>query len=557
MKTLLRIVLGLCLCGALPPSSFAQCIIDPQDRLYQLITVWEEKGYVSRLPLLRPYPINLTEKILATVIAKGDPVEVAIAQDYLDRLKTERDRTAPDKLLPSPFGLKLGNSFWTTFDELIYDLRPTITVQGAFFEIFSFSGFATMGFQLGNGDPAPFYTRISDEGKSGGGAALVGGMSFDGRNLGLGAIFLGTEDLYMQAGIMRSSFGPFYDHGIILGPHCPGAGHISFTWNTGWLTVTSILLIVNPLYVENEDSGLKTLTSSYNTDPSHTHTLSYEKYVALHTFTFYPFDWWNFGIIEAVVFGGRFNPAYLFPLQHMPYTQLLFGDQDSSYLGIFNRFTLPGNFRLDVMFYLDDFNFNKFVGGEGTLFDLNSGQNKFALQAGLTWTPRIERLRRISFDYTMITPFTFTHNSTAVVNYLNYTHDDSGIGSILQPNSDQLYLSIFMQPASFLCLDFFSRFIRHGDPSEGYAGAGMGDYWDDGRDNTGTVYFFGPMQFLTQSILEKIFQVGLSAEFRIKLGFGVLMLGAGYTFEYGWDRNLVSGNDGARHYINLKMGIDL
>jgi hypothetical protein len=158
----------------------------------------------------------------------------------------------------------------------------------------------------------------------------------------------------------------------------------------------------------------------------------------------------------------------------------------------------------------------------------------------------------------MITPYTFTHNSTAVVNYLNYTHDDTGIGSILQPNSDQMYLSVFLQPVSIVDINFFSRFIRHGNPSDGYVtDGGGGDYWDDGRESDGTVMFYGPMRFLTQSVLEMILQIGLYAEIRIRLGFGVLTLGAGYTFEYGWNRNLVPGDDGVKNYITLKASLEL
>jgi hypothetical protein len=259
------------------------------------------------------------------------------------------------------------------------------------------------------------------------------------------------------------------------------------------------------------------------------------------------------------VFGGRFNPAYLFPLQHLPYTQLLFGDHDNSVLGFFSRFRLPLDLHLDFMFYLDDFNFNKFIGGNGQLFDLNSGQNKFALQAGLSWTPDTVVLRRLSFDYTMITPYTFTQNSTAVVNYLNYVQEDTGIGSILQPNSDQFYLQAQFQPASFLAVDCFSRFTRHGIASAGVPGlTGDVSYWDDGRDQNGNATYFvdQPLRFLTQDVLEMILQFGVKAEVQIRLGFALLDLGIGYIFEYGWNRNLTAYNDGAKNYINLKLGIE-
>ncbi|MBN2353629.1 MAG: hypothetical protein JXD23_13740 [Spirochaetales bacterium] len=546
-------IVGLFLCSS--TGIFAQLVIDPQDGLYEHITVWESKGYVMSLPLLRPYPINLLIKILKVVAEKGDDVEREIAQRYLDGLRTELTKTAPDKLLPSPFGVRIGNGFWTDFEHYLYDCRPFVTAQGSY-GILSFSGLATIGFQLSNGYPAPAYTQISDEAQSGGGSAVIGGVDFQGRNIGLGGVFVGTENIWLQAGIFRSSIGPFFDNGVVLGPQCPGAGHISYTWNIDWFKFTSILLIVNPAFVEDPATGLKTPISTINT-PGSSHTLSFEKYIVLHSYTFHPFDCWTFGILQSIVFGGGFNPAYLFPLQHLPFTSLLFGEHDSSYLGFYSSLKLPLGLRFDFMFYLDDFNFNKFIGGDGTFFDLNSGQNKFALQAGLSWTPRIQGLRRVSFDYTMITPYTFTQDSTAVVNYLNYVHEDSGIGTILQPNSDRLNLTVALQPAPWLSIDCFSRFIRHGNASEGVPGLnGNGDYWDDGRDENGVVYFYGPMRFLTQSVLEMILQIGLSAKFQIRLGFALLDLGVGYVFEYGWNRNLVAYNDGAKHYVNLKVGIE-
>jgi hypothetical protein len=540
----------------IPTGLFAQLVIDPQDRMYELITVWEEKGYVKSLPLLRPYPINILKQVLASVVEKGDQSEKEIAQHYLDRLQTELTKTSPDKLLPSPFGVLFNNSFWTDFNNYLYDVRPFVTAQGSFGDILSFSGLATIGFQIASGNPAPAYTQISDDGKSGGGSANIGGVNLEGKNVGAGVIFVGTKEIYLQAGILRSTFGPFYDHGVVLGPQAPAAGNISFTWNEDWIKVTSVLLILTPTLVEDPVTGSAVPISTENV-PGGPYTLDLEKYLAMHTFSFFPFDWWSFGIIETIVFGGRFNPAYLFPLQHLPYTQLLFGDHDNSILGFYSRFRLPLDLRLDFMFYLDDFNFNKFIGGEGQLFDLNSGQNKFALQVGLTWTPDTEVLRRISFDYTMITPYTFTQNSTAVVNYLNYVQEDTGLGSILQPNSDQLYLQVLMQPVSFLSVDFFSRFTRHGNASEGVPGlSGNGDYWDDGRLPDGTVTFYGPMRFLTQSVLEMILQFGIKAELQIRLGFAILDLGVGYTFEYGWNRGLVAYNDGIKNYVNLKLGIE-
>ena len=108
----------------------------------------------------------------------------------------------------------------------------------------------------------------------------------------------------------------------------------------------------------------------------------------LHSVSFYPFQWMSFGFLQTILGGAVFHPAHLIPFQHTFFTQQLYGDFDSSFLGLYTQLSLPQSFRIKLVFYVDDWDaFSSASKQEGTGFNLNSAQNKFALQVGLSWSP--------------------------------------------------------------------------------------------------------------------------------------------------------------------------
>ncbi|RPJ08612.1 MAG: hypothetical protein EHM28_03815 [Spirochaetaceae bacterium] len=563
--------------------AFSQVIADPTEKIYEYITIWEGKGYVNNLPLLRPYPHTLLKQILENVIQKGDQTERELAQSWYDELfYTFQKKSRPGRLLPTPFGIRFINDLWFDTDDYLYATMLNLQFQDQVTDWFSYSGFMATGFKLFEGYPEPVYTRIEDDSISGGSNFNIGELEANGMNNSKTMIFFGNQDLYLQAGISRSVFGPFWDNSGIIGSHAPSTGHISFTWNPGWGCFTSVLLPLHPKYYEsNMDPGDPFYDGNNGTtQPIPSSFEPVEKYLILHSWSFRIADWFTFTLLQSVVFGERFVWAYLFPLQHLTYTQLLMGDVDSSYIGVITEFDLPANIDLDLMLYIDDFNMDKFMGGDGALFDINSGQNKVAFQAGLTWTPGpdvatvgteaesgekiqgAEVFRKISISYFMVTPYTYTHNGSteAATPYLSYTHEGVGLGTILPPNSDKIALTAFLQPTSWCDIQLFSYFMRHGNASEDVAGleaTSNGSYWDDGRDWDGTVSFYGSSRFMAQDVIEKILQIGFYTDFRFNPGFGKLLLGIGYTFEYGWDRGLNPGDNGARNIFSFTVGIEL
>jgi len=530
--------------------SFAQLASDPNDKLYTWISIWEEKGYVSNLPLLRPYPIQLLKEILLRVVEVGTSEEKLRAEKYLKTLDVSVGDPIPDRSLPGVVSFSVENSFYTKFDSLREDLMVYAIIQGRLGDIFSFSGKGGWGGMVQTeGFYPPEWLQITNEAETGGGKAEAGDLTFWSENLGVGTITIGTPELYFQAGLNRASFGPFFENGAVIGPQAPAAGHFSFTYLSPWVRISSVMLILHPTQYEKPDSELAG-------DPDYfaigSISRSWENYLIVHSYTFTPASWFELGIVQTVLLGHSANPVFALPFVHTFFAQMIYGDDNSSLVGLFARIRLPLDLQLKFMLYVDDFSANTFLGLDGSshLFSLDSSQNKAALQTGLVWTPHFDFIWRLSLDYLIVTPYTYTHCAN-YNNKLSYTHKGVGVGTILQPNSDQLTLSSFLQPASWLDVLFTVRYARHGNASEAFSGyGGDGSYYDDGYMD-GEALFICPMLFLNQEVLEHVLQVGLDLEFDFRLGGSEFELGIGYLFEFVKNKALEKDRDEINHFLKI------
>jgi hypothetical protein len=540
-----RICIFFCMLLFISGPLTAQLVSDPNDTLYTWLSIWEEKGYLTHLPPLRPYPIQLVKELLQQVQQEGNEAEAELAEYYLQRIDVRLGDKIPDRSMPAPLNFALENQTWTTFDEHRNDALATLFLQGSICDLVSFSGRVSWGGSMeSDGFYGPEWMNIIDESKSGGGNEMIFGMKAWAKNLGVGSMTIGSSDIYFQAGLMRSSFGPFFENGVVIGPQCPAAGHFSFNYIADWITVSSVMLVLQPMYKSNIYEA-----ENFNE--------AYEKYLVIHSYSFNPWDWFEFGILQSVVFGGRFNPAYLVPFAHLFFLQQIYGDDDSSLLGLYLKFNLPFNIQLKFMGYLDDFNTDTFFGTDGRsgLFSLDNAQNKAALQIGLSWSPGIELLKRVRIDYIMVTPYTYTHYNVATEHILSYTHLGEGIGTILEPNSDQITVSAFFEFAPWFTSELKGRFARHGNASDGYT-IGDGSYYDTGFDGGGPT-FIAPARFLTQDVIEHVFQLGCDLDFVFGLEWGELSCGLGYLFEYVVHKDLVPGSNEFNHFVKLFLKLTL
>ena len=538
---ILLVLAGLCMFCSF--NIFGQFTADPNDRLYRFLSLWEDKGYINKVPPVRPYPPQLLKRLLTEVQRAGQRHDRKVAEQYLRSLFPHDQGEDRDRLLKGALHPSFVAESMTETEDIYWKLAAHIDTLGSIGSYVAFTG--NFAYSLIDDPGEGFYPErmnILNESRSGGGVLELGSREIDMSQLGLFGLHFGNDWIYFQAGLMRTSFGPFYDNGAVLGPQAPAAGHFSFSFQaTDWLTISSVYLELAAEYREDKETGSKTGIGKV-----------VNKYLVLHSLVFYPFDWWTLGVVQTVVAGNRFNPVYLIPIQHMFYTQQLWGDEDSSFLGLFNEFSLPHDFGIDIMFYVDDwdaFGGTSDSGEKG--INLNSAQNKFALQIGLSWSPSYRILRRVSLDYLMITPYTYTHSAHRSVDFLSYTHAGENLGSILDPNSDQITLTVFLTPTEWLDMDLWGRFIRHGNASEDYP-TGDGTIFDDGYTSTGEVTFFGPSRFLTQDTLEMVLQLGLNLDFRFpqRLWFEV-----GYMIEQVWNRGFNSGENELNNFLSFGVGV--
>jgi hypothetical protein len=525
-------------------AAWAQLVADPKDTLYTWISIWEERGYIKNLPLLRPYPIQLVKDILRKVKEHGSQADAALADLYLQRINVTIGDHIPDRSLLAPLSLSIENTFWTKFDSFRDDALANVVLQSTLGDLVSFSGSMSWGGMVqSDGFYGPEWLSISDESESGGGNASIAGMQVWAKNLGVGGIAFGSADAYFQAGLMRSSFGPFFENGAIIGPQCPAAGNFSFNYTADWIKISSVMLIVHPLFYRDPND----LPGDFTLLPLG--SKSYENYLIIHSYTLTPLDWLEFGLVQTVECGGSLNPVFIIPLVNLFFAQQLYGNDNTSLIGLFAKIKLPFSFQFKFMLYVDDFNTDTFFGKNGAgLFSLDNAQDKVALQAGIVWTPEIDILERISLDYLMVTPYTYTHNA-GYGNRLSYTHQGVGIGTILEPNSDQITLNAFLHPLSWCDIVVTGRFARHGNASEDEGYGGDGSYYDDGYNGSAT--FIAPARFLTQNVIEYVLQLGCDINFTFGLGWSELQIGIGYMFEYVRNKNLLPGNEQYNHFVNI------
>ena len=85
------------------------------------------------------------------------------------------------------------------------------------------------------------------------------------------------------------------------------------------------------------------------------------------------------------------------------YQTLVQGDKSNSHIGLYGSLYLHGYLTWNLIFYADDLHFNDIVN-----FNCNT-RWKFVLQSALSWSPVGRIFKDLGLEYTMVTPYTYTH----------------------------------------------------------------------------------------------------------------------------------------------------
>ncbi len=530
-STLLLVV--LLVVGIAP--AFAQLAADPNDRLYTDLEIWMDRGLTSNLPSLRPYPVQVVKKVLADVAAKGTDADKKLAAWYLSKI----DGTSNIHGVASTLGrASLGGIGRDWYAEL--GLQATL--QGSLDPLLTYSA-KIGGLLVGPGSTVlPEYQRsttdyVDDVSNS----AFAFGLTPKVAMLGGGAF--GTDSMYLQAGVFRASYGPFWGDNVVLSPTAPQSGQISFVLNRPEVSISFLFMEVSP------------------TDMNGNGGATYGKFVSLGSIEVSPFDWLTLGVFDTVVWGQRFEPLYLLPVVNF-YTEGMAGYPDNAFIGLSGQVRFPQSVKADVVLYVDD------MGTQWSHLDFNF-MLLAALQAGVTWTPNLPYLTRLRVTNTLITPYTYSHQPYSTgdtLNYLNYTNQGQNMGPSLQPNSYRLEVEALVRPMDWLDVTGFGRFILHGNASSGFNivnSPGDGSVFDNGIDSTGYTYAPIPARdgltytrFLSQSVLEKVIQAGFETKAYLDAPVGEIQLSFTYTLEVVLNGSVagdgpVDGNNMFNHYIGI------
>jgi len=559
-------IIFLFILAAFTASLGAQTVHDPNNQLYKDIDRWVVQGYVNDfLPMIRPYPIKLIEKILDEVIEKGNNAEQETAERYRSILITNSKILNPGisasvqgneddyHIIISPYVeglLSVKNLFSVSFNFTVNALS-----QGLDGEMYNIPG-----------KTSQFPDLVND-------TANIG--SYKVLNNWTNLVAIGSDSLYFQAGLSRTSFGPFFDNGIIVGPQAPRAGHFSLVY---WDPLWSFEVLFQTL-IATDDYGLGRFAG---------------KYSVIHALNFRPFKNLELGAVQTIIYGERFDPLYLVPFSFLFQTQTAnSGYLDNALIGLNFRWRAINSFLVKGQVYIDDFSFNGLLQGKPDF--------KASGIIGVSWSPLSGILSKLDFDYTAVMPYMYTHwhepwegrynglsgeesrsrpnginpefPARRIPNFTNYTHWGRNLGPDLEPNSDRFSLRSNWKIIRNLELNFSAYLTRHGNASYGkdrLAGPwnGESDEYHDGsiHDSGCSDPWLGEdihpisdaqhnpykeMNFLTQSIIDTRLGGIIGLAWSIPTPIGTFKLIADYCVQYGWDRDLISKNNGINHYWSI------
>ncbi len=517
-------------------AAFAQVAADPNDPFYSDLAVWEAMGIVSRLPAARPYPMQLVESILETVINKAPPRERRVALAHYKRFfgKPVTVGGKVDAAIDNDLNKQLGIAFSGDFNHYLY--KNFLSISGSF-DLWAIN-------KLPDEELLPAYTYsakdvIADN------AHLGPFWILPSFNASLAA---GTENIYLIAGIMRGSYGPFHEDSVIVSPSAVHSGQVSLAFRREKWAFNSSFYALSA----TEDGEYGTSMENINYYP--------EKFLSVHSIDFHPFKWLSFSFVESVMYGGRVEPLYMLPLSVYMLNQGLTGFSDNSYLGATFTVKPARGWKIDGVLYADDLDFNNIA-----TFNWDT-KWRFAGQLGVSYAPWWGNiLSMISLNYTAVMPYTYTHRGTddyseltTVPNYQNYLHAGVPFGSSLEPNSDRITLKVKTRPLEALDIDLVGSFIRHGNVNENLDDLSIirqyitGSYVTDGSiansssSSAGHANWYST-PFLTQDTIQYVFQLGFDATCRLpflKSG-GYMVFKLSYRFEVN-----INGDVGTQIYTN-------
>ena len=519
----------------------AQNVSNLSDPVYEDLQIWETRGVIGFLPLLRPYSLQFVQKQLETVLETGSGSDKIRARTYLEGIHQGCD-----------LDISIEQTIDTDTDGLYSLTAVNLGLNTFFMPSVSFSGQlrGVVEDQTDGEDLNPHYQRTERDIARDDSAFSVLGRDILLTQAQDTLMSFGNGTLWGNIGLVRTGFGTFFDDSIVVSPTSDQAGHFSLTYAGSQFRYSGLLMSLTA--VEDNRWGDGILDTLYG-----------NKFLATREFAFKVFPWAEIGYVSSTIWGERFEPLYLIPIADLMYNQMVSGAQDNSQMGAFLN-TQFGNWRWDSMLYVDD-------AGLKDLLTLNLDTKlKLSAQTGVKWAPEGSVLKLAQIDYTAVMPYTYTHwigtnsdsadsdGTTYYVNYWNYSHNGKNLATWLDPNSDRLHLSAVFEAAPDFSIKGMTQLFRHANASEDYSGR-SGSIFDDGVIMSGTEVvekLFDSLNFLTQDVVETTLQAGFELEYAMEISGNPLTLMGGYTFEYIWNEDLIKNSDTLNNYLEFGWKVE-
>ena len=422
---------------------FSQVSADLNDEFYEDAVQWEISGKIQKLPIVRPYPLTLIKDILLKVMECDDAPAAEKAAFYFRQFFNDGvvrvGSEANGTIATGDYGE----------DNKQLDVNPFVHVNAEFLDKGSVSFGVT-----------PIFTNIA-KGKEVLPAGKITRYDYqaDTANIGKINIFLssssmvayGSPDVYVQAGMARTNFGNFYNDGIMLNANANQTGHISFSINKEIISFSLGMLMLTATDIRGN-----------NRKP--------QKYLYFHSLRYSPIPEIDLMYYETAMTGPRFDFTYLLPAAlYMPIQQLIGYSSENLMMGVQAAYTINNALRFTGDVCVDDIHFNDIVS-----FNFDT-KIKIAAQLGLQYAPSGNNMLKMFYlDYTMITPYMYTHsqydenNSISYkTNFQNHTTNGRCLGSQILPNSDKVNFGFKINLFDNLKFNMNATLIRHCNVNEG------------------------------------------------------------------------------------------
>jgi len=250
-------------------------------------------------------------------------------------------------------------------------------------------------------------------------------------------------------------------------------------------------------------------------------------------------DWFMFSIFESVVYSEKFELAYLNPFSLYYISEITQGDYDNKLGGFDMAFRLRSS-TVYFAFFADDWDF-------GELFKPSYYHNEMGITLGMRHYDFIPGLT-LTAEYSHLNQWMYTHKVVDGERN-NYTHYDSHLGHLLEPNSHIFYLDFRYDYSlkNTYGLSFWFTQDSYGDISE-HPSDGAG--WDINDEYDPWDGFYNYLDFGIDGITrETNLDLTLYTEYRIPF-YGVKLY-AGWSVEYTHNKNQSEGDHEWRNLLTL------